>query len=383
MTTFSGNPIAICPKGTSKWTVFPSRMIPTAETRQKANTNTPLAQWSSASTTQASKEEEAYAIWLRKWSLSNDFLRPAIDSAEASSLATEPSSPGSLMRSSRLASNNFASTPVVTTPVRNRFISLSEASDGRFCDVVVEVIKTFETGMGKEVYVTDYTENPKFFNYPYPDDKKDSSNGESYRDGDEFGYCGGAVSSTAHRNWPGPWGQFVMCVMLFPPHREATIKEHDIVQIRNLRCCYSKSGTHMEGKLHEDKQRPNQIDIFKIDTKHTSGPVEAKLTAFRERREEYWGKHGKTTATNLKGVAQNGGKSKPTNKEKAKAKREREKLKRKAQIAAAAANTLTDSIVRSNKHSMACNPRYRIMLISCSQMQLSRQECHITCRHYR
>ncbi|KAF2667035.1 hypothetical protein BT63DRAFT_327557 [Microthyrium microscopicum] len=128
----------------------------------------------------------------------------------------------------------------------NSPVELSSLRVDRFYNVVGEVVKTWwESGASSvySLYITDYTENPFFFDQGLIDS-----------------------GSQSHNNLIS--GKRTVQVSLFSPHADwAThnISVGDFVWIRNLLVRHrNNSESIIEGKLHTDTDRPNQIDIFKL-----------------------------------------------------------------------------------------------------------------------
>ncbi|KAF2104918.1 hypothetical protein NA57DRAFT_51710 [Rhizodiscina lignyota] len=204
--------------------------------------------------------EQVYAIALREWTLQNQGIFPPNVPAAPTGPAVAPTGPAR----------------------REKFSLLQAVEDSKFYDVVAEVVKEFPTSLGKDIYITDYTQNPKFYNYPVPDASTDDTHGVP---GDEYNYIG-----AAKRNWPGPFGQHVLCVTLFYPHTNANVKVDDIVYIRNLHIKLGNNSQHLEGRLHQDKGRPEQIDIYSINRPGINKINDYRAGTLRSRKSSYWEK---------------------------------------------------------------------------------------------
>lgn len=325
------------------WTVFPAKSL--------ASNISPLPHWSSASAPQASVEEQAYVRYLHKWSLTSDSLRMKIERAQSQAVTTAPLSSPMPTTNHSSPPNELATKAAIPqpTPSRDRLIPLCDASEGRFCDVVAEVVKTFNVAVGKEIYITDYTENQQFYNYPEPD--ADSKAAPLY--GDEYGYLPAGKGAAGVREWPGPWGQHVLLTMLFPPHAGVDLKPKDLVFIRNLRIARSKTGVHLEGKLHQDQRRLDQVDIELIKPDQLSNDRRQRsITALKELKEQYWSEHGRPKEAGLKAVDGGPLKTKAARRKEKKRKREeKERENREARAGNGQATTVaTSGGAESNQH---------------------------------
>lgn len=218
--------------------------------------------------TQPTLEEQKYVMWLKQWSRDKDeFTSQNVPMVQQSAALESTRSPPQAQPGSR------------------KFALLKDVSDSLFCDVVAEVIKV-HNGMMKEVYITDYTSNSKFYKYPEPGDQQDDQYG--YQPGDEYGYL---ANTSANHQWKGPYGQHVLAVTLFPPHAGVELRERDFVHIRNMRVTYGRSGSaHLEGKLHQDRKFLDRIDIMKLSSEkvRSNKDLANKLDDFRLRKDAYW-----------------------------------------------------------------------------------------------
>jgi hypothetical protein len=135
--------------------------------------------------------------------------------------------------------------------VKNKFALLKDVKPGGFYDILGEVIRVYgETFDSATVYLSDYTPNSLFYNYPWAEAQ--TSNG---RDGDEHGYLKSRPKA-AKDVWTGPYGKMTIQLTLWDGHA-AFVKEQvrlkSWVLLRNVQIKFGKSGQHLEGFLRGDK----------------------------------------------------------------------------------------------------------------------------------
>jgi hypothetical protein len=165
---------------------------------------------------------------------------------------------------------------------------LKDVQNGKFHDLVGEVVKIWDSNHVIDMYISDYTFNPLLYDY------KDNGNvADDGRDGDPYGYTD---SMKPKRNWRGPWGKHTICVALFDPHAayvRREVKEGDFVRVHNARC-FVKDNSPLQARLHEDRRHPDQVDVAKLSHQHDL--YKAVITL----KEEYWqarGSKGKTSGS--------------------------------------------------------------------------------------
>ncbi|KAI1438721.1 hypothetical protein GGR50DRAFT_637487 [Xylaria sp. CBS 124048] len=153
--------------------------------------------------------------------------------------------------------------------MKNKFCMLENVVDGKFCDVIVNVVKAPFGEMEKTtLWVSDYTENDSFYKFSY------GENQSRKRDGDPYG--GRDSHSQAAAKWAGPFGKRSMQVTCFEPHASQVNSEVQLgqwIRIRNLRIKFGNNGVNLEGVLHGNRDfghqqvgfNRQQIDILKYD----------------------------------------------------------------------------------------------------------------------
>lgn len=162
------------------------------------------------------------------------------------------------------------------TTSSGKFRLIQDAVCENYYDLVVQVVKMFPGPAFSELYVTDFTSNSSLFEYALPG-KEDAG-----RDGDDYGYV-----SNRKKEWPGPWGRFVIKVELKPPHSlfaNAQVKDGDFLKLQNVRVKSSRD-SKMEANMWQDNIYPERVQIQKI-IPSTSAEGEALLG----RMDAYWQK---------------------------------------------------------------------------------------------
>jgi protection-of-telomeres protein 1 len=204
---------------------------------------------------------------------------------------------------------------------KDKFSTLEGVRDGRFFDIVTQVIKEPYDQMDKvTLWVSDYTENDGFFKFSW--DGSDISN----RDGDPFGYH--PVRNNASRGWPGPFGKRSIQLTCFEPHASyirAEVKAGDWVKLRNVQIKYGHNNNNLEGFLREDRVFASKLQVDLIDTSNPDS-IDGRLKEAIRRKRDYekTAKQQKQTYAANEGAKRKADQmedSKPNSKQKRKAKR--------------------------------------------------------------
>lgn len=152
--------------------------------------------------------------------------------------------------------------------IRDKFSLLQDVQEDRFYDLIVQVAREPYDELDKcTLWVTDYTENERFFHH-----KLDTSNRDDGADGDPFGYTNKHRISTP-KSWPGPFGKRSLQVTCYEPHW-TFIREEDMVKrkvwlkLRNVQVKYGHNCNNLEGKLRGDQRYPGRIGVEVLETTH-------------------------------------------------------------------------------------------------------------------
>ncbi|KAI5287870.1 hypothetical protein KEM54_005665 [Ascosphaera aggregata] len=163
--------------------------------------------------------------------------------------------------------------------------SENNANASTFVDLVCHVIKTFDDDWQDRftLYVTDYTQNPLFYEYT----AKDSSN--SNRNRPPYDPFVTAAAAAPIRKWEGPLGKFTLQVTLWDAnayHARRYAREGSIVRLSNVNL--KMTNGYLEGKLHGDRTNPAKIDVQIVKSPDIESEADEKLAKLLARKMEYW-----------------------------------------------------------------------------------------------
>ncbi|KJZ80543.1 hypothetical protein HIM_00393 [Hirsutella minnesotensis 3608] len=149
--------------------------------------------------------------------------------------------------------SDFESRKIMSVNVRNKFSELKDVKDGQFVDVTVRIVKEpYDMGDRTTVWVSDFTENEKFYNYSIANDV--TSEGQV---GDTYGYLKPFQNSAKKTDWTGPFGKHSLQVTVWPPHTSVIFDKRltrgSWVSLRNLHIKFGHNGLYLEGFLREDR----------------------------------------------------------------------------------------------------------------------------------
>lgn len=171
---------------------------------------------------------------------------------------------------------------------KDKFSQLGHVQDGRFYDIIVQVVKEpYDTGDKFTLWVSDYTENPAFFLYSLG-----GGHISAGQEGDPFGYTSKLSKNTASNEWCGPFGKQSIQITCFEPHataiRECGISSGSWVSIRNLQIKHGHSGSNLEGFLREDRGAHGlKIGILPLDPTEDPENMNPHLKEAIRRKRDY------------------------------------------------------------------------------------------------
>ena len=145
--------------------------------------------------------------------------------------------------------------------IKEKFSTLDKVREGRFFDLIVQVIKDPFDELDKVgMWVTDYTENDGFFLYSW-EGAKGAAGGEYHQNLD--------TTNGWSREWPGPFGKRSMQMSCWPPHAQFisdNVRAGDWVRLSNVHVKYGQNGNNLEGFLHADMTLSDriQVDVLKV-----------------------------------------------------------------------------------------------------------------------
>lgn len=151
--------------------------------------------------------------------------------------------------------------------VKKKFSLLQDVTDSKFYDFIVQVVREpYDLGDKVTLYVSDYTENDKFFEYTR----------EGVRDldtrGDVWGYTTNKSQDEDNVDeWIGPYGKKAMQITVFEPHAAFArdeLRAGDWVYMKNVQVKYGSDGRFLEGFLREARNlaaSTNYLDVLSSD----------------------------------------------------------------------------------------------------------------------
>ncbi|KAF4464426.1 Protection of telomeres 1 [Fusarium albosuccineum] len=182
----------------------------------------------------------------------------------------------------------FETMVLASANTKDKFSLVENIRDGRFCDLVVEVIRPpYDAGDKITLWVTDYTENSALFHFSY-----NTAGIAEGRDGDPWGYTDKFAKPTATSDWPGPFGKRCMQVTCWDPHvtaiRETKISMGTWVSLRNLQIKLGRNGSNLEGFLRDDRGSAGpKINIWPHDLTEDAENIDPRVKEGLRRKRNY------------------------------------------------------------------------------------------------
>lgn len=175
--------------------------------------------------------------------------------------------------------------------VKEKFRELKDVTDGVFADLVVRLVsEPHFMGDKATIWVSDYTENPAFFNFTAI-----GTNDGDFHDGDAFGYTSKNLKKQQAKkrqgqDTRGPFGKRKMQITCWDPHTSA-IRQEDIkrgtwVEMKNVQIKYGNNGANLEGFLREDRKAHGiKIGIFALEIDDRDYMSEKLVNAIKRHRD--------------------------------------------------------------------------------------------------
>ncbi|ORY71823.1 uncharacterized protein BCR38DRAFT_454245 [Pseudomassariella vexata] len=170
--------------------------------------------------------------------------------------------------------------------VKGKFSLLKDVHEDRFCDIIAQVVKDpFDLMDKTTLWVSDYTENSKFYKYSW-----DGSDMPAGREGDPYGYTTTKLSTSS--SWSGPFGKRSMQITCFEPHStyvQSDVKANHWVKIRNLQIKYGHNANNLEGFIREDRAAFSSASERRIDILDTTDAenIDDRLKDAIRRKRDY------------------------------------------------------------------------------------------------
>lgn len=182
--------------------------------------------------------------------------------------------------------HEFQEKKIQAMNLKDKFSLLKDVKpDGRFHNILGQVVRVYESGDTVSVYLSDYTAHSLFHNYVWNDNGEPSDG----RDGDEYGYTKAHGKSTTP--WPGPFGKLTIQLTLFDEHAvfmRENVRVEQWVFMSNVKMKYGRDGGKLEGFLHGDNGKVN-IKVMEISEEPDQTDPRWKDTI--RRKQEYMKKH--------------------------------------------------------------------------------------------
>ncbi|PFH56151.1 hypothetical protein XA68_16974 [Ophiocordyceps unilateralis] len=170
--------------------------------------------------------------------------------------------------------------------VKDKFCELKDVTEGRFVDLVVEIVRApFHDGDKCTLWVSDYTENELFFKFSFTGD---TATGDQV--GDPQGYM--SKFSSKAPNDGRPFGKRSMQITCFEPHassmRQEELSSGSWVYLRNIQIKFGRSGSNLEGFLRQDRHDSGtKVSIELLDVSGGSTPISPQLKKALRRKRDY------------------------------------------------------------------------------------------------
>jgi len=147
--------------------------------------------------------------------------------------------------------SEFEVSKIKSANVKNKFSELKDVQDNKFVDTVVQIVREpYDQGDIITLWVSDYTENPLFYQHQL-------MGGKAQQQTDPYRYTTTSDTSASKSGWSGPLGKLSMQITCFEPHasviRELKLTQGAWVSLRNLQVKYGRSMVNLEGFLREDR----------------------------------------------------------------------------------------------------------------------------------
>jgi protection-of-telomeres protein 1 len=162
----------------------------------------------------------------------------------------------------------YAATASVKSATQDRLSLIRDLDKDLFYDVRAQIVNMYYQDFSGtvELKVTDYTPNEALNLYVEPDDVD-----AQFQDS---------------RAWKGPYGQFILNVRLYGGNgswARQNVTNGDYVFLRNMRTKISPA-MKLEGVLHEDRQKPDQVDIRRLINQTDIDEIKTRCKAYDEQR---------------------------------------------------------------------------------------------------
>ncbi|KAK3903318.1 hypothetical protein C8A05DRAFT_14714 [Staphylotrichum tortipilum] len=170
--------------------------------------------------------------------------------------------------------------------LKTKFSLLKDVQEGRFCDLVVQVAKEPHHSCDKAtLYVSDYTENPRFYHHVWP-----GLDGLASAPGDLYGYTS-ITADAPKKDWVGPYGKMALQVSCFEPHASYVrdeVRAGEWVSLRNVQIKLGNNGQFLEGFLRRERGGgyERKVNVQALET-HDRDTIDPNLKEAIRRMRDY------------------------------------------------------------------------------------------------
>ncbi|PHH73969.1 hypothetical protein CDD82_5175 [Ophiocordyceps australis] len=164
----------------------------------------------------------------------------------------------------------FAEKVTMSANVKEKVKLLRDVSDSTFADIIGRIVKEpYDDNERITLWISDYTENAAFFNFPY---KGDDTKGDAA--------------------WTGPFGKRSIQITCFEPHASfiQSSKLSDCwVHLRNVHIKYGRNGKNLEGFLRGDRTlgQGQRTRVQRLDHLQDREALDPRLVDAIRRKRDY------------------------------------------------------------------------------------------------
>lgn len=188
---------------------------------------------------------------------------------------------GSINKERLPTASKFEALKIKSTNVKKKFSELKDVQDGKFVDTVAQIVREpYDLGDRFTLWVSDYTENPLFYQHQLMGSKTQQTN--------PYGYTTKSDASVSKTEWSGPLGKLSMQITCYEPHasaiRNEKLTQGAWVSLRNLQVKYGRRVANLEGFLREERGAQGiKINISQEESQSQHTRVEVKNALQRKR----------------------------------------------------------------------------------------------------
>ncbi|KAK7220273.1 hypothetical protein V2G26_008276 [Clonostachys chloroleuca] len=172
---------------------------------------------------------------------------------------------------------------------KEKFSELKDLKDGTFYDLLVYIVRAYDSGDRMSLWVSDFTENQAFYHHEYKGPKT-----AVVQEGDPYGYQAKfSKDLPATSSWEGPFGKRSMQVTCYDSHAEAIRTSSEAgkghwVMLKNVQVKYGQNGANLEGYLRGDRQYgESKVNMIPLNFHEDPETMDPRLYRALERKRAY------------------------------------------------------------------------------------------------